>query len=29
VAVLRDADPASAQAGDRPNAPETDHTEEG
>lgn len=29
VAVLRDADPASAQAGDRPKAPETDHTEEG
>jgi len=29
VAVLRDAAPASAQAGDRPNAPETDHTEEG
>lgn len=29
VAVLRDADPASAQAGDRPNASETDHTEEG
>ena len=29
VAVLRNADPASAQAGDRPNAPETDHTEEG
>ncbi|MGA1494673.1 MAG: TRAP transporter small permease subunit [Rhodothermales bacterium] len=29
VAVLRDADPASAQAGDRPYAPETDHTEEG
>jgi len=34
VAVLRDAEsapatPASAQAGDRPNAPETDHTEEG
>jgi len=29
VAVLRDAEFASAQAGDRPNAPETDHTEEG